>query len=237
MKNTPSHDGRLSVTFVWLAVTFCVCLIVSNIFVPRTWQLWGLPIQLSGAVVLFPVSYIINDCLTEVYGYKKARLVIWMGFALSIFIALMSQLVCILPDPMYPENKSVADSFNSLFGLVPKTTVASLIAFFIGSNVNAWVMSRMKVASAGKRFGWRAIASSLAGEMSDSFIFFPIVFFGVMPVAGIINIMITQVVAKTLYEVLILPVTAMFVKALKRKENTDVFDREISYNPFRINDI
>lgn len=187
--------------------------------------------------MIFPVSYIINDCLTEVYGYKKARLVIWMGFILSIFVALMSQLVCILPDPMYPDNLEVANSFNSLFGLVPRTTIASLLAFFFGSTVNAWVMSRMKLASDGKRFGWRAILSSVAGEMADSLIFFPVVFLGVMPVGGIINIMITQVIVKTLYEVVILPVTARVVKALKKKEGMDIYDRNISYNPFKLSDI
>lgn len=239
MQNNSKASGQqgLSVTFVWLAVSFCVCLIISNIFVPRTWQVWGLPIQLTGGVVIFPVSYIINDCLTEVYGYKKARLVIWMGFILSIFVALMSQLVCILPDPMYPDNLEVANSFNSLFGLVPRTTIASLLAFFFGSTVNAWVMSRMKLASDGKRFGWRAILSSVAGEMADSLIFFPVVFLGVMPVGGIINIMITQVIVKTLYEVVILPVTARVVKALKKKEGMDTYDRNISYNPFKLSDI
>lgn len=227
----------LSVTFLWLAVSFCVCLIISNIFVPRTWQVWGLPIQLTGGVVIFPVSYIINDCLTEVYGYRKSRLVIWMGFALSVFVALMSQIVCMLPDPMYADNKSVADSFNSLFGLVPRTTVASLLAFFFGSTVNAWVMSRMKVASQGRGFGWRAIISSVAGEAADSLIFFPIVFLGIMPVAGIINIMITQVVVKTLYEIVILPVTGWFIRLLKRREGIDTYDTNISYNPFKVNDI
>lgn len=236
-ESTTSGQRGLSVTFVWLAVTFCVCLIVSNIFVPRTWQVWGLPIQLTGGVVIFPVSYIINDCLTEVYGYRKARLVIWMGFALSLFVAVMSQIVCWLPQPMFEDNRGVAESFNNLFGLVPRTTIASLLAFLFGSTVNAWVMSRMKVASDGKRFGWRAILSSVAGEMADSLIFFPIVFIGVMPFGGIVNIMLTQVVVKTLYEVVILPVTTVFVKSLKKKEGEDVYDRGISYNPFKVRDI
>lgn len=228
---------KVSVTFVWLAVTFCVCLIVSNLFVPRTWQVWGLPLQLTGGVVIFPVSYIINDCLTEVYGYRKARLVIWMGFALSAFIALASQLVAMLPDPMYPENKEVADSFNRLFSLVPRTTVASLLAFVCGSTINAWVMSRMKVASEGRRFGWRAIISSVAGELCDSLIFFPIVFIGVMPFKAILGIMLTQVVVKTLYELLVLPVTSVVVKRLKEKEDMDTYDTQISYNPFKISDL
>ena len=102
----------LSVTFVILATVFTVCLITSNIFVPRTWKLWSLPLQLSGAVVIFPISYIVNDILTEVYGYRKAQLVIWIGLAMSGFVALMAQLVTMLPDPIYPENKAVAESFE-----------------------------------------------------------------------------------------------------------------------------
>lgn len=228
---------KVSVTFLWLAVTFCVCLIVSNLFVPRTWQVWGLPLQLSGAVVIFPISYIINDCLTEVYGYRKARLVIWMGFALSAFIALASQLVTMLPEPIYPENKEIAASFDKLFSMVPKTTIASLIAFICGSTVNSLIMSKMKVASEGKGFGWRAVLSSVAGELSDSMIFFPVVFWGIMPAKAIVSIVFTQVVVKTLYEILILPVTSSFVKVLKKREGIDVFDRGISYNPFKIRDI
>lgn len=237
MKKLSSVSGRsVSVTFLWLAVIFCVCLIISNIFVQRTWQVWGLPFQLTGAVIVFPVSYIINDCLTEVYGYRKARLVIWMGFALSAFVAVMSMLVCMLPAPMYPENLPEAESFNRMLGLVPRITIASLIAYFSGSTANAWVMSRMKVTSGGRRFGWRAIVSSVVGEMADSLIFYPLVFWGVMPAKGIVSIMITQVTVKTLYEIAVLPVTAAFVKKLKEKEGLDTFDENISYNPFRLSD-
>lgn len=228
---------KVSIPFLWLAVTFCVCLIISNIFVPRTWQVWGLPIQLTGGVVIFPVSYIINDCLTEVYGYRKSRLVIWMGFALAVFVAVMSQIVCLLPEPMYEDNREIAHSFNSLFQLVPRTTVASLLAYFFGSTANAWVMSKMKVASKGKGFGWRAVLSSVVGELADSVVFFPVVFFGVMPWIGILNIMLTQVLVKTLYEIVILPVTSRFVNYLKKLEGEDTYDWNISYNPFKLRDI
>ena len=224
----------LSVTFVILATVFTVCLIASNIFVPRTWKVWSLPLQLTGGVVIFPVSYIVNDVLTEVYGYKKAHLVIWIALALSAFVALMSQLVTMLPAPMYPENQAIADSFNSLFRLVPRTTVASLLAFVVGSTLNALVMSKMKVATKGKGFCLRAIASSLVGEFMDSLVFFPIVFIGTMPFKGVVTIMLTQVVVKTLYEMLILPVTSRVVKKVKEIEGIDTYDMNISYNPFKL---
>lgn len=222
----------LSVVFVWLAVTFCVCLVTSNLFVPRLWQVGKLPLQLSGAVLIFPVSYIINDLLTEVYGYRKAMLVIWMGFMLSAFVAVAAQLVSWLPAPMYPENQEVATSFNRLFGLIPRTTVASLLAFIFGSQINAWVMSRMKVATQGRGFGWRAILSTVAGELSDSVIFYPLAFLGVMPFRAILSIILTQVAVKTLYELLVLPLTSRIAKRLKRSEGIDTYDYNISYNPF-----
>ncbi|MBO4535764.1 MAG: queuosine precursor transporter [Bacteroidales bacterium] len=225
-----------SVVFVWLAVTFCVCLVTSNLFVPRLWQVGKLPLQLSGAVVIFPISYIINDLLTEVYGYRRAMLVIWMGFILSAFVALAAQLVCWLPAPLYPESQEVAESFNRLFGLIPRTTVASLLAFILGSQMNAFVMSKMKVATKGRGFGWRAILSTVAGELSDSVIFYPLAFAGVMPAGAIVSIILTQVTVKTLYELLILPLTSYIARRLKKAEGIDTFDYDISYNPFILND-
>ncbi len=222
----------LSLVYVWLAVTFCVCLITSNLFVPRLWQVGKLPLQLSGAVIIFPISYIINDLLTEVYGYRKAMLVIWMGFMLSAFVAVAAQLVAWLPAPIYPENQEVAASFNRLFGLVPRTTAASLFSFVLGSQVNARVMSRMKVLQGGRGFGWRAIVSTLFGELCDSLVFYPLAFLGVMPLGAIFSIILTQVTVKTLYEVVMLPVTTRIARRLKKSEGIDTYDYNISYNPF-----
>lgn len=228
---------QFSTRFLVMATTLIVCLITSNFFVPRLWQVAGLPVQLSGAVLLFPVSYILNDCLTEVYGYRKARLVIWLAFLLSAFVAVMAQLVCWLPAPLQDGSKPVAESFNGLFGLVPRTTVASLVAFFVGSTVNALVMSRMKVSSQGRLFGVRAIFSSLAGEIVDSAIFFPVVFWGVLSGADALKLAATQVFAKVLYEIVALPLTSWAVRSLKRAEGVDTYDEGVNYNPFKIKDI
>ena len=230
-------SNKFSTRFLVMATTLIVCLITSNFFVPRLWQVAGLPLQLSGAVLLFPVSYILNDCLTEVYGYRKARLVIWLAFLLSAFVAVMAQLVCWLPAPLQESSLPVADSFNSLFGLVPRTTVASLVAFFVGSTVNAWVMSRMKLSSHGRLFGVRAILSSVAGELADSLIFFPVVFWGVLSGAAALQLAVTQVCAKVLYEIVVLPLTAWAVRRLKQAEGIDTFDEGVDYNPFKIKDI
>ncbi len=234
-ENNPSGQKGLSVIFVGLAVTFCTCLVASNLFVPRLWQVGKLPLQLSGAVIIFPISYIINDLLTEVYGYRRAMTVIWMGFILSAFIALAAQFIVWLPAPLSPENQEVADSFNRLFGLVPRTTVASLLAFVLGSQINSLVLSRMKVATKGRGFGWRAILSTIAGELTDSLIFYPLAFAGVLPASAILGIILTQVTVKTLYEVIVLPLTTFLSRRLKAKEGIDTYDNNISYNPFKLN--
>lgn len=231
-KTDASGQQGLSFTFVWLAAAFCVCLIASNIFVPRLWQVGRLPLQLSGAVTVFPISYIINDLLTEVYGYRKAMRVIWMGFALSAFVALAAQLVCWLPAPVYPENREVAASFDRLFALVPRTTAASLLAFVVGSQVNARILSRMKVLTRGRGFGWRAILSTVGGELCDSLVFYPLAFLGVMPLPAILSIVLMQVAVKTLYEILILPLTTWLAGRLKRAEGIDTYDYDISYRLF-----
>ena len=211
-----------STTYVWLAVIFCVCLVSSNLFVPRTWQVGSLPLQLSGAILIFPISYIVNDCLTEIYGYKAAMKVIVMEFTSlekQAVISLMAGIVTKLPAPLYEDNRSLSESFNSLFGLAPRTAVASLLACFAGSTVNARIMSLMKEKSGEKGFGWRAILSSLGGESVDSLIFFPMVFAGIMPFMGILTIVLTQVVCKTLYELVVLPLTALIGRIIKKKEN------------------
>ncbi len=223
-----------SPTFLVLAIVFNVCLITSNLFVPRLWQVGTLPFQLPGAVVLFPISYIINDCLTEVYGFKKAQTVIWTGFAMCLFVTLVSLLVTNLPAPLFEDSREIAASFDRIFGFVPRSMAGSLLAFVFGSTINAWVMSKMKVATGGRGFGWRAILSSLAGELTDSLIFMPIAFAGILPAKVILTMMLTQVTAKVLYEIIILPVTTIVVRKLKQREGIDTYDRNISYNPFNL---
>ncbi len=229
--------SKFSTRFLVMTVLFIVCLITSNIFVPRIWQVGHSSLQLSGAVILFPISYILNDCITEVYGYSKARFVIWLAFVMSAFVAVASALVCLLPEPIEPGSKQVASSFNQLFSMVPRTTIASLLAFLIGSNANAFIVSKMKVLTRGRGFGGRAILSSVGGELLDSCVFYPLAFWGMMSAQTILSIIFTQVVVKTAYEIVILPVTTKVVAYLKQKEGVDTYDENISYNPFKLSDI
>lgn len=229
-ENKAIGQGKLSPVFLWLAVLFNVCLIASNLFAVKIFQLWNWCV-LPGAVIIFPVSYILNDCISEVYGYRKASLVIWTGFAMNFFFVLVAQLVLALPGAPFWNGQ---EAFAYVFGAAPKTLFASLMAFLIGSNVNAMTMSKMKVKDNGRKFGARAIISSLFGELVDSLIFIPIVFWnqGIMTVLTMIA---CQVTAKVLYEIVILPLTSSVVRRLKKYEGEDAFDKGISYNPFKFN--
>lgn len=221
----------VSLPFMLMAILFNVCLIASNLFETKIFMAGNL--ALTGGVIIFPVSYILNDCIVEVWGYRKARLVIWTGFAMNFFVVVAAQIVRLLPAAPFWDG---GPHFDYMFALAPRITIASLLAFLAGSTVNALVMSKMKVASGGKRFSVRAIVSSLAGESVDSLIFFPIAFMGTGR-KEILMLMAVQIVLKTLYEVIILPVTAVVVRKVKEFEETDTFDRNISYNPFKITDI
>ncbi len=221
----------LSVPFVLMAILFNVCLIASNLFETKIFTA-GL-ITLTGGVIIFPVSYILNDCIVEVWGYKKARLVIWTGFAMNFFVVAMAQIVRLLPAADFWDG---GEHFDYIFALAPRITLASLLAFLAGSTVNAYVMSKMKVASHGKRFSVRAVVSSVCGETVDSLIFFPIAFWGV-GFEEMLKLMALQIFLKTAYEIVILPVTNVVVRRVKKHEGVDTFDTNISYNPFRITDI
>jgi uncharacterized integral membrane protein (TIGR00697 family) len=142
----------LSPAFVLVSVFFTVCLIASNLFATKIFSLAG--INLPGAVVIFPISYILNDCLAEVWGYRKARLIIWTGFLMNLFVVLAAQLVVWLPPASFWD---AAPHFNYVFSMAPRVFIASLLAFLAGSTLNAYVLSRMKAASQGKYFAVRAI--------------------------------------------------------------------------------
>ena len=213
-----------------MAVLFTVCLITSNLFAAKVFAIGK--VALPCAVLIFPISYILNDCFTEVWGYRKARLVIWTGFAMNLFVAIAAQIAVMLPAAPFWEG---GEHFDFVFKMAPRVLLASLLAFLAGSTFNAYVLSKMKLAQDGKGFSIRAIVSSLAGEILDSLIFMPIAFWGT-PWRDLAWMMLFQVSFKVLYEIVILPVTSVVVKKLKEHEAVDAYDREIRYNPFRVFD-
>ena len=202
----------MSKRFSVLSILFCVCLIASNLFETKIFSLGAL--TLTGGFIIFPISYILNDCISEIYGYRNARFVILTAFAMNLFFVLSSQLVRILPGAGFWNGQ---EHFDYIFNANLRITAASMLAFLCGSLMNAKVMTRMKADQGDKGFGWRAVASSLVGESLDSVIFFPIAFFGV-PFTKLLVMMATQIVLKTLYEVILLPITTRFVKRLRTDE-------------------
>ena len=242
-----SVKGRtVSVSFMLMGIVFCVCLIASNLLETKVFRVYG-QVSLTCGFLVFPISYILNDCIAEVWGYRKARLVIWMGFLMNFFVVALGGIACVLP----PLTEGADAAFCQVFGFVPQIVIASLIAFIVGSFLNALVMSKMKLADRHKgrftfHFSMRAILSTIAGETADSIIFFPLAFYlfpllmsgePAVPFDVLISLMITQVVAKTLYEIIVLPLTIHIVKYVKRREGTDVYDEGISYNAFKIKDL
>ena len=162
------HKASFSSSFVLMAVLFTVCLITSNLFAAKVFAIGK--VALPCAVLIFPISYILNDCFTEVWGYRKARLVIWTGFAMNLFVAIAAQIAVMLPAAPFWEG---GEHFDFVFKMAPRVLLASLLAFLAGSTFNAYVLSKMKLAQDGKGFSIRAIVSSLAGEILDSLIFMP----------------------------------------------------------------
>ncbi len=222
------RQNTVSVLFMIFSILFCVCLITANIF--ETKQIQILSVSLTGGLIVFPVSYIINDCVCEVWGYSKARMLIWLGFAMNFFFVMVGALCDAIPGAPYWDNE---EGFHAIFGLAPRIAAASFIAFICGSFINAYVMSKMKIASNGKNFSLRAILSTVAGESIDSLIFFPLALSSVVPAKELILLMVWQVILKTVYEIIALPITIRVVKALKKYEGEDVYDEGISYGWFK----
>ena len=223
------NKRQVSVLFMLFGMLFCVCLITANVL--ETKQMTLGPLSLTGGLIVFPVSYIINDCVCEVWGYSKTRLLIWYGFAMNFIFVSFGALCDALPGAPYWTNDA---GFHAIFGLAPRISFASFLAFIVGSFINALVMSRRTVSSGGRHISLRAILSTVFGETADSVIFFPIALWGVVPNGEIPVLIISQIFLKTLYEVLILPLTIRVVRATKRYEETDTFDNDIDYNIFKI---
>ena len=224
-------NQKVSVLFMLLAIVFVVCLVTANLLETKVLDFFGITTITAGMLV-FPISYIINDCIAEVWGFKRITLIIWIAFLINFFVVGVGLLAVFLPAPSFWED---ADHFNFVFGFAPRIVFASLLAFLTGSFANAYVMSKMKIRHNGKHFSLRAIVSTIVGETMDSIIFFPIAFGGIITFYELICLMTTQIILKSMYEVMVLPLTIRIVKVLKRVEATDVYDEGISYNILKIN--
>lgn len=203
-----------------LTLLFVVALVVSNIITSKQ-VLLPFNITMTGAVFIFPITYILSDLVSEVYGYRWSRLTCYFGFAANLFAALVFSAVIQSPAPSYWQNQ---EAFQTVLGSTPRVLVASLLAFVIGDFVNDQIFARMKrkYPDSIKGFGARAIFSSLMGELVDSLVFLPLAFWGLMPVQTLVIMTLSQVVIKTGYELVILPFTTIAVKLVSRYENRKV---------------
>lgn len=186
----------------------------------------------GAGILFFPVSYVIGDVLTEVYGYARARRVIWVGTAATLFMAFMSWVVVALPPAPDWTNQA---AYETIFGQVPRIVFASLCAFWAGEFVNAYVLARMKIATGGRHLWMRTIGSTVAGQGIDSLIFYPLAFWGAQGWTGalVVKVLFTQWALKVAWEALLTPVTYAVVGGLKRAEGLDVYDRGTDFTPFR----
>lgn len=227
-----AKNHSVSVLFMLFNMLFCVCLIAANVFETKQIAFFGH--SQTGGLIVFPISYIINDVVCEVWGFKKARLLIWTGFIMNFFFVGVGALCDLLPGAAYWNN---GEGFHAIFGLVPRIAFASFAAFLCGSFVNAFIMSKMKIRDGGRRFSLRAILSTIFGETTDSIIFFPLAFWGIIPAGELFWIMLVQVLLKTAYEIIVLPLTIRIVALVKKHEQTDIYDNGISYSIWKLFDL
>jgi len=232
MLNEPRADvAQNSKYFLYIAILFVAVLMISNTVAVKLIQIG--PFVFAGAIFIFPISYIFGDILTEVYGYKASRKIIWSGFVALILMSFCYWFIQVLPAPGFWQNQS---AYKMILGAVPRIVLGSIIAYFLGEFSNSYVLSKMKVWSEGKYLWIRTISSTVVGEGVDTLIFGIIVFAGTIPIAALATLIISGYLAKVAYEVIFTPVTYLIVNKLKRAEGIDVYDRGISYNPFLLKD-
>lgn len=217
--------------FLLFATLFTTSLIMANLLATK--QISFGPANFTGAIFVFPISYIINDVVSEVWGFRRAKLLIWMAFGLNFFFVILGWLIDLIPGVAWWQETPAGIGFHAVFGMAPRIVLASFLAFLAGSFLNAFVISKMKVRNDGKYFTARAVFSTLVGEFCDSIIFFPVALLGIVPIEEMPSYVLWQVCLKTSYELIILPVTVRVVKWVKKVENVDVYDRDISYNIFK----
>lgn len=183
----------------------------------------------GAGILFFPLSYVIGDVLTEVYGYARARRVIWTGFAALIFMAVMSYIVVAMPPADSWDGQA---SYEQVFGQVPRIVVASITAFWAGEFVNSYVMAKMKVWTKGKALWSRTIGSTVVGQGVDSLLFYPIAFLGVWETSDVLLVMVTNWALKVGWEAALTPVTYKVVGFLKKREGVEIFDTDTDFSPF-----
>lgn len=217
---------RTSKWFLVVVAVFVTCLITANIIAVKMVNISGLIVP--AAVIIFPVSYIFGDVLTEVYGYRQARLVIWLGFFCNLLAVVAIAIGGWLPPAPFWHDQA---AYQTILGYSPRLLLASFLAYLAGELTNSWVLARLKVVTEGRFLWMRTISSTLVGQGLDSLVFMTVAFFGTIPGSGLANAVVTQWLFKTAYEAAATPLTYAVVSFLKRREGVDAFDRGADLNP------
>jgi len=220
---------QYSKPFLVLTALFVTSLITANIIAVKLISVLGL--VLPAAVIIFPLSYILGDVLTEVYGYARARLVIWIGFACNLVAVVAIFVAGMLPPASFWPDQA---AYDAILGLAPRILVASFLAYLVGELANAYVLARLKLATEGRWLWTRTIGSTLVGQGLDSLIFITIAFAGIIPTPALVTAIVTQWLVKAAYETLATPITYWVVGYLKRVEGVDTFDYGTDFRPFSL---
>tara|TARA_B100000029_G_scaffold493253_1_gene555538 strand:- start:2 stop:691 length:690 start_codon:yes stop_codon:yes gene_type:complete len=224
--NQTQNQKNITTQFVIVVAIFITCLISSNIVAVKIADIFGRFVP--AAIIIFPISYIIGDILTEVYGYNRAKQVIWLGFFCNALAVLAFWIGGLIPAAPFWENQ---DAYEVILGSTPRLLMASFVAYLIGELSNSFILAKIKVWTNGNRLWLRTIGSTLIGQGLDSTVFITIAFVGILGSEELLELIITQWVIKVMYEVLATPVTYLIIKKLKNSEKIDHFDTTISLNP------
>ena len=226
-------EGRTYRYYEFVMAAFVTVLICSNLIGPAKIAQVDLPligmVSFGAGVLFFPISYVFGDILTEVYGYARARRVIWAGFGGLLFASVMASVVVALPPAPFWENQK---AYEIAFGTTWRIALASMFAYFCGEFVNSYVLAKMKILTQGRWLWTRTIGSTVFGQAVDSAIFYPVAFLGIWETKSVIAVMITNWALKVGWEVVLTPVTYAVVGFLKRREGVDVFDEDTDFSPF-----
>jgi uncharacterized integral membrane protein (TIGR00697 family) len=228
---SPSPRPRRAYRYYDLVLgAFVTVLLCANLIgASKVAQVWG--ITFGAGVLFFPISYVFGDVLTEVYGYARARKVVWAGFGALIFASFMTWAVLAFPPaPGWPHQAA----FQTVFGATPRIVLASLIAYFCGEFTNSFVLAKMKLRTSGRFLWMRTIGSTIAGEAVDSLLFYPLAFVGIWSNELVLRVLISNYLLKVVWEAMMTPFTYRLVNALKRAEQEDYYDRDTDFTPFSL---
>lgn len=217
--------------FLIVVAVFVTCLITANIIAVKLVDLFGL--ILPAAIFIFPLSYITGDVLTEVYGYRQARKVIWLGFLCNVIVVVAIWIAQVLPAASFWDGQK---AYERILGYTPRILMASFLAYLVGEFANSFVLAKMKIATQGRWLWLRTIGSTLVGQGLDSMVFISLAFAGTIPVHVLTQAIVTQWIAKSAYEAAVTPLTYLVVRFLKRKEGMDTYDYETRFNPLLISE-